>query len=457
MKKLFWSLLVLGLLVLMVGPATAKEPRKLPASAYIKSAKIHILSGDPVRYLEAAAMLDSLFMHYGPYAEGLFWMAQMAVDGIETSSSPMDKSPYVMAVVAYRDSLHMCCENEDIKDRYRKGCDGFTELLDSIAAKYWVEFYNAGIEQMNKIADYNDENQGLDDSSMIAFNKEGIAANFDSCVANMQLAIAFDATDPRTYIGIGSAYQGQEMFDEAIEWKKMGLEMLPDSSKPDMRLSIAYDYINSERYDEATPFLASYVDAKPDDLANRYNLTICLNNIGQYDSAMVVFKSIIAVDSMHVNALSGTGRYYNEMGRWAADSTKRYEAAGDTEQADKWQAHRSAMFDSARVYFGRTFEIDPTDAFNTDMFALSSAIAGHFDDAARGYEQMSRLEPDNSDHWLNLGDCYIGLKEFEKSIAAYEKVVELNPDNRTIWEQLANLYQNQGMKAKEAEARSHLK
>ena len=455
MKKLLNSLLILGLLVLVASPVSAGKPRKLPASAYIKSAKIHILSRDPARYLEAQAMLDSLFMYYGPHAEGLYWMAQMAVDGIETSSSPMDKQPYVMGVVSYRDSLHMCCDNKDIKDKYRKKCDEYTELLDAISVKYWTEFYNSGIEQLNKIAEYNDELREMDDSAMIAFNKEGIKANFDSCVVNMQLAIAFDPTDERTYIGIGSAYQGQEMFDEAIKWKKKGLEM--SENKTDMQLSIAYDYINSEKYEEAIPYLAAYVDADTsNDLSNMYNLTICLNNTQHYDSAFVVFQNIVAIDSLQVKALSGMGRYYNEMGRWAADSNKTYEASGNIDMADQWQAERGAMFDSARVYFRRTFEVDPTDIVNTDMFALNSAITGHFDDAARGYAKLAELQPDNLDHWLNLGDCYIGLKDFDKSIEAYEKVVELSPDNRTIWEQLANLYQNQGMKKKEAEARSHL-
>jgi len=267
------------------------------------------------------------------------------------------------------------------------------------------------------------------------------------------LAIAIDPTDERSYIAIGSAYQGQEMYDEAIEWKTKGLDMA--ENKTDMMLSIAYDYINSQRYKEAIPFLAGYVEAMPEDMEVMFNLTICLNNVGMYDSASVVFQTMLAVDSLNVKALSGMGRYYNEMGRWAADSTARYEEANNIEMANHWQAERGAMFDSARVYFKRSFEIDPTDEFNTDMFALVSAIAGRFDDAALGYEQLTQLQPTNPDHWLNLGDCYLGLKEFDKSITAYEKVVELNPENKAIWQQLASLYNNQGMRDKEAEARKH--
>ena len=74
MSKLLKLLLIMVLAALLAGSVSAGKPRKLPASAYIKSAKIHILSGNTERYEQAVAMLDSLFMYYGPNAEGLYWM-----------------------------------------------------------------------------------------------------------------------------------------------------------------------------------------------------------------------------------------------------------------------------------------------------------------------------------------------------------------------------------------------
>ena len=40
--------------------------RKLPAGAYITSAKIHVIDNRPE---EAVAMLDSLFFFYGPHSQ----------------------------------------------------------------------------------------------------------------------------------------------------------------------------------------------------------------------------------------------------------------------------------------------------------------------------------------------------------------------------------------------------
>ena len=138
-------------LFLVGAVAQAKRPRKLPAGAYIKSAKIEIVSGDIERYPTAIALLDSLFLHYGPHAEGLDLMRKVMVDYVEKASSPEAKMPHVEGMIAYYDSLKMCCESKDIKSKYKKGCKEFLRTADSTNVDYWRRFYNDGIEQLNRI------------------------------------------------------------------------------------------------------------------------------------------------------------------------------------------------------------------------------------------------------------------------------------------------------------------
>ena len=480
LKRLVWFLFIVAMVALVVGPTWGKKPRKLSVGAYISSAKIEILSGDPERYLIAAAMLDSLFLHYGPHAEGLYLYSQMAVDGIETSSGPIDKLPYVMVMVAYADSLHMCCENDDIKKKYRKKCDDYVNKSDSINVMYWRQFYNAGIEQLNMMDTLQKDLANVSDSSMVEYLNVGIVANFDSCRANFALSLIIDSSDTKTYVAMGTAYQQNEQYDEAIAWRAKGLDLVEAAiekaaaegkeadlavieAKATLLQSVAYDYINLDRYIEAIPFMARLIDVMqqleqdPSSIVTTmFNLSICLNNSKQYDSALAVYHSILELDSGHVEVISGAGRYYNEMGRWAADSLKVYKEASDDAGVKKWQDHRQVMFDSSRTYFGRAFRIDPDNLFNTGMYALVCAITSNFEDAAVAFQKMTELEPNDAENFISLGDCYLNLKRFDDAIAAYEKVVELKPDKKEIWQQLADLYHQQGMTAKRAEAKKHL-
>ncbi len=456
MKQLVRSIVILVLTALVAGSALPgkKEGRKLPVGSYITSAKIAIISGDLNRYPEAIAMLDSLFMHYGPHAEALHWMGQINVDYIEKSASPMEKKSHVDMMVAYFDSLHQCCDNEEIKKKFRKNCKKYIQHADSITVMYWREFYNAGVEQLTVMDEISDEIELAEDSASRSFLEANLQANMDSCVANLELAITIDPTNHQTYIGIGSAYEKTGNYDKALEWQEIGLEKSPDSVKTSMSLSIGYTYINMDRYCDAIPHLKNYLADSTTDTTWMYNLSICYNNCGHYDSALAIYGAILQVNPNHHKVLSGVGRYYNELARHYSDSANFYSDKGDESLKRDWLARKDEAFDSSHTYYKRAFQVNPDDEFVADQFALISALTGRFEDAAVGYARIAELRPTDPDNWTYLGDVSVSLRRFPEAIAAYEKAVEFRPDKADLWQQLADLYQNEGMSKKEAEARA---
>jgi len=442
---------------LVAGSASGwQKARKLPVDAYIKSAKIAIISGDLDRYPEAIAMLDSLFMNYGPHAEGLHWMGQIMVDYIEKSPSPEEKKPYVEKMVAYTDSLHMCCESKDVKKKFQKHCDEYIKQADSIRVKYWREFYNAGVEQLSNMTELEQEVNKAEDSTTRSYFENSLTANLDSCVGNMELAIALDPNNHQTYIAIGSAYEKVGQHDKALEWQQIGLERAPDSVKATMALSIGYTYINMDKYCDAIPYLRTYLADSTRDTTWMYNLSICYNNCGQYDSAVAIYREMLAVDSNQARVLSGIGRHFNDIGRRAVDSARFYQEQGNEAKEKEWLAQKDLAFDSSHAYFKRAFRIDPNDEFVADMYALVSALKGKFADAAEGYTRLTELDPSNPDYWTYLGDVRLSQGQLEDAIAAYEKAVELKPGATGVWQNLVDLYHDQGMSEKEAAAKKKL-
>ena len=229
MRKTVVTILIVVASLCLALSIHAKD-RKLPPGAYIKSAKIDIISGDLNRYPSAEAMLDSLMIYYGPNAEALFLLSQMQIDYMESQSDPKAKLPYIKKMVALVDSLHACCNNDKIDKKYRKDCDVHTAAADSIKVKYWREFYNAGTAQVNEMADFNDEKSGVSDSSTLAYYDEKIQAKFDSAVVNMEIAMTIDPTQNQSFIGLGSAYQQVGQNEKAVEWLSKGLVAAKNAS-----------------------------------------------------------------------------------------------------------------------------------------------------------------------------------------------------------------------------------
>lgn len=433
--------------------------RKLPPSAYVKSAKIEILSGDPKRYKQAVALLDSLFMHYGPHAEGLDLMGKIMVDGMENAANPIDKQPYVLKMVAYFDSLRACCGNKDIKKNFRKGCDKIVLLADSTEVKFWREYYNLGIEQLNYVQELAAELESETDSSMRVFTENTRDANIDSCIANFNLAIMINPGDYQPYVATGNAYEYKKDFPVAIDWLSRGLDKVTNREK--LLLPIAYDYIRLDEYCEAIPFLKEYANIVPIDSALAQDvfkhLSSCYNNCKMYDSAAAVYLVILEHDPQNTEILTSMGRYFNQVARSASDSGRKARKVEDETKVELWRAKQHEAIDSSIVYFRQVFELKPDDIFAAEEYGMVSAIRGNYEDAVVAFTILTELDPEEVDNWTSLGDCHLYLQDFVKAIPAYEQVVALEPGNRSTWERLRDLYVETRQKDKQAEAEKKLK
>ncbi len=459
MKAITKVLVVILMVLFACGSAwTQRGGRKLPVGAYLKSAKIEILSGEPERYKTAIAMLDSLFMNYGPHAEGLYLMSQIMVDGIEQTPGLKEKSPYVARMVAYIDSLEMCCANKEIKKGYKKDCKKFVTITDSLKIKYWRQFFNNGLRQLG---DAEEMQKGLKmetDSAARVFMERDINGNLDSCIENMQLSIVAIADSSRPYLIIDKAYGMKGDFRSGIEWLQKGFDKSSDPAT--VLLSLAYDCIQLDDYCGAIPYYRQWIENPPENVSpvpNMVNLSICYNNCGLYDSALVIYYQILDIDPDNADIVSSVGRYFNTLARTAADSSSKYQQEGNDETASTWTEKRVEAFDSSRVYFRRAFELKPDDISNAGQYGLVCALLGDYKEATIGFSKLAELEPQRADNWTSLGDCRLSLKQFKEAVVAYEKVVELEPDNYRVWEHLKDLYVETGQKAKEAEAAKKLK
>ncbi|KAA3632412.1 MAG: tetratricopeptide repeat protein [Calditrichaeota bacterium] len=451
----FWKSITITALALLFIIGSQADARKLPVGAYIKSAKIEILSGDLERYQNAIILLDSLFLNYGPHAEGIFWMGQIEVDYIDRAPSPAEKKPHVERFQLFTDSLHFCCdkENKDVKKKYKKDCDEFIEKSDSIAVKYWREFYNSAVEQMKTITSLNEDISNEVDTAIIERFKNDIQLNVDSAATNFELCLILDSAKEETYAGLGLLFEKAGDYEKAIEWRDKGLPYTSD--KATALIQIAYSYINMGDYKSPIPYMKEYIDLRPEDTLTMSNLVICYNNNQMYDSAYAINQRILTVAPDNFDALKSLGLYFGQISRDANDSAAFY-AENPTEK-EIWSELKNQGIDSAITYFEKALESNPDDAMVNELFGTYTYIKGDFEKSSRAFKKLAELKPSVPDFWTSLGDCYIQLKNFEDATSAYEKTVELTPDNKAVWEQLVDLYSELGRTADKAAAEKKVK
>ncbi len=460
--KLLRNLAIIALLLALVPMATnAKKARKLPMGAYIKSAKIHILSGDLERYNTAIAMLDSLFMHYGPTAEAIQLRGSIEVDYIDRSVSLEEKLQHVTTLVAYMDSLNVACDkdNKDVKKKYKKGCKNLIQKNDSLVVNYWRQFYNNGINFMNE----NDASQNVTsiledianetDSTLIEQFKISLQAHADSSIANFELCIVLNPNDIRAFVGMRTLYDKMGDHENAIKALVRGLDYAQDRAT--LLQTIAYDYINMGDYGGAIPYMREYTDLRPDDIVTLGNLGICFRNQKMFDSAFAVSQRVLALDPVNVEALKATGHHFRKVFIDAADSARSYADAGNDAEAKKWTQIKDDYIDTTLAYYKRVIDVDPKNEQIQYLYATYNYIISNWEFAIAGFAAAAELNPNESDYWKSLGDSYIQTKEFAKSAASYEKVVEIKPKDKDVWEQLISLYAELKQTKDKANAQKH--
>ncbi len=456
MKRIAIAIMLGAGLLVAVNSVAAKSKKK-PASVYISSAKIEILANKLERLATAEGYLDTLALHYGPHAEGLYWHRKIISDRLEKASLLEMKRELFARLISYNDSLHMCCESDDVKKKYRKNCDKFIKEGDSTLAMYWQELYNAGVEQANEIPDLIKEIEAAgDDLVGKKYYEDRLKALIDTCEYNMETAISINPQNPLPYRGLSKIHKAKGEFEKANEWLMMALDK--SEEKGDLQISVAYNYIKMQDFCGAIPFFAAYVDGvslegldaenQKNLLGTMYNLAVCNNNCEKYSEASKVFHRMIDIDSTNVSAVSGLGNYHMEMARWASDSANAANGREDKDAKDSWNVVKKSQFDSASVHLKAVFDAYPDSVRAAEQYGVVSYVNEKFEQAAIAFSRAAELSPNEISNWTSLGDCNLTLKKWPDAVAAYEKVIEIEPDNRQILERLKDLYVETGETAK---------
>lgn len=427
-----------------------KESRKLPEKAYVKSANILIDDGDLSALIEAKGYLDTLFMYYGQYTEGVFVMTRLMSAFIGSDSTDFkEKTEYTKILAAYIDTLSMKCNDPSLSKRDKKDCEKYLEEARGFAADHLTTFFNNGYKQLNTMNEKFEEMQMVSDEEELAKYNLVVQEILDSCTANFTNAITLDKTHYKSYVGIAMSYEKVNQFQPAIDWMTKGIDHVVE--KNELLVPIAYDYIQMNKYCEAIPYMEEYVSIN-EDVPTMFNLAVCYSNCDMKEKALAMYQKVITIDPYDVESYGAISQYFMTNSRMANDSINYYRDTENNTKVNEWNDKKSEILDSALVYIGKAIEIAPSSQYYNELFATYSAIRGRYAEAAKSYKKLTEMNPNNPDPFIYLGECYINLEDWPNAVKALEKAVELNPSDKTSWTSLSALYNKLGDKVKAKEA-----
>jgi len=214
-------------------------------------------------------------------------------------------------------------------------------------------------------------------------------------------------SDQHNARGIELADRG--WLDEAVKEFNKAIELDPNGAHAHDNLATVY--AEKKLYKDALTEYLTALRLEPESATAHYNLA-CFLSTHAGDMSVEQYKEAIELDPDYADAHLNLGMTY-------ADLDKRDEAKAELKIAMNLDAQ--------------------------DPVARHELAALHMDDADYRsaialLNEVTRLEPENNEAWLDLGICYAQKGFYEEAERCYGKARELSPDDVLLNYNVAALY-----------------
>jgi len=448
------TILLLSLIILIALPAVAGRKRvKKGAGPMLSSGRIALFSSPP-RYEEAMAYFDTALTDYGMIPEAYFYRGNIFAEYASREYDIDGKVKFFNKMTASYDSMRIACENKEVKKKYKSKCDDFQAVIDSIIKGSWGTNYNEGVKIIERLDNELKPNvaNAADSIELKAATAE-LMAVADTGLGFFRISAAVKPDEHKSFEGMGILYDRLDNADSALYWFMQAYTL--DSEQVNLVQSIAYSYIQLKDWENAIVFFKKLIDMVPDDINTILNTAVCFNNLQMFDSVMAYNHKAIAIDSSVASAFFDIGQIWLFRSQTYSDSTKFFKQAQNDDEANRYQTLQNHSLDSSAFYYCHAAELDTNDAVALEQCAVVTMILGNYEEASAKFKKLTEMSPGVFDFWVNMGDCYIQLRQFKDAIEPYEKALEIDPGDIKLWEVILSLYETQGFpeKAKKAEAK----
>lgn len=335
--------------------------------------------------------------------------------------------------------------------------------------------YADAIDNLKSATNYDSKNG----TYVIALGRAYLSADsLDSAMKAFYKARDMNDKDPRALEGTGDVYEKQNIFDPAIENYKEALAL--DSLNIRIRLKLANAYMKNndgggayeqfveaseiepnnadaqgqagellyinKRYREAFPFLEKYHQLVPNDDKALIHLAESALNGDSYEEAVKYYQEYLKKYPNSLVAKRALAAAYF-FGKKPLDSYNAFKTIPidslNVKELVRYGLAADAVHDTAATIdaWSRAVKLDTT-TLSPIEYRLAGSLFGakRYDEAIAHFQRHLSLNPDDVTAELNMGLCYIVLKDFANAIVAFKRVTQLKPDYYLGYRWLALAY-----------------
>lgn len=229
---------------------------------------------------------------------------------------------------------------------------------------------------------------------------------------------------------------------------------LEKNPKAAAMLHLKMDVLSREkRYVEAVDICKELIKLEPNNLYTRTKLGKCYEMMEKTDKAIECYRMILVTDKDYAPAIQRLMYIYSYLSNQENDLKKCKKGIEYATRLIEVTGSAEGYVERGNLYIDlyeledavndckKAIELDAEAYYAYNNLGCALLKLRRVEEAIEPLEQVIRMDPDR-DHlpYLNLAECYVLKKEYEKAIHAYEEVLRLRPKALSMKEEIAKIY-----------------
>ena len=262
------------------------------------------------------------------------------------------------------------------------------------------------------------------------------AQNHDSAIAAFRQANLIYDAEPQGFAMLATVFFNTSRPDSAAKYFRQAIQAASDprfaNERKDAMFNLGNSFFAAQQYDSAAAAFGEYLRVVPNDPQAMARLGDVLTAGGRTDSAMAVYRQIIAhADSAESQSLFNAGvSIYN-----AAPPFPDTAALGGGCRTER-RAGRTVTATQ-----GRAIRVACDSVTRKAVRDRDAAAAGNYQIAAQAFEAGLTRNPQSRDGLYNLANAFLALREADKMLPVAQRLILVDPMNRSSVRLVAQAWQ----------------
>ena len=277
--------------------------------------------------------------------------------------------------------------------------------------------------------------------------------DLDRAIENYEQATFIDRNHYLAYASLGDVYTKKGEIESALVSYEQSFKIKDDYVPAYIGFAKANE--NLEYFDVATDAFGKALDFENDNITALIGKGRCEYKGSKLDEAEKDLKRAIDVNQNLSEPHFYLGRVYEGKEEFN-DAAQEYHKAGllDPNNFDAFYREgflllRLKKDKEAVLPLETATKLKPESVDANLLLAVAYENVDMIDNALKVYKKLAVLEPNNKEHYKNIGQLERLRNGYDNAIAAFKKVLELDSNDAGAYEMLGDLYRIKGYQAKD--------